>query len=236
MLILPAIDLLGGRAVRLVQGSYDRVLRYRTSPVDLALGYRRGGATWLHLVDLEGARAGAWRQLDLIRQIAAASGLPVQAGGGARDPAQVRLALEAGASRVVVGTAALGDPAHLRTLAAEFGDRLAVSLDSRAGELLAEGWTRPTGIHLQAAAVLAVECGVTRLIHTDTARDGTLSGPGGTGIRQLLELGVPVLAAGGVASISDLIELRGLGVEGVIVGRALLEGRVDLAAALRVAG
>ena len=191
MLIIPAIDLLGVRAVRLEQGDYARVTDFGSDPVALARGFVEVGAPWLHLVDLDGARLGHWCHLDVITRIVAAAGVPVQAGGGARDLAQVEAALERGVARVIVGTAT-ESPA------------------------MAASWA----------------AGARRFIHTDTARDGTLGGVDRSGFSALLPLGLPVLVAGGVASYADLEAIRDAGAEGAIVGRALLEGKIELGPAL----
>lgn len=233
MLILPAIDLLGGEPVRLVQGRYDRVLPYSCSALDLVERYRQEGAEWLHVVDLDGARDGTWRHLGLVRELVRCSGLRVQVGGGARNTSSVASMLDAGAERVVVGTGALERPGWLGQLASTFGERVAVSLDSRGSRLLVRGWTHPSGISLLEGARHAVDAGVSRLIHTDISRDGTLAGTRVGALRPLVGLGVPVIAAGGVGSLADLEELRESGAEGVVIGRALLEGRLALGAAMR---
>lgn len=228
MLVIPAIDLLGGRPVRLVQGDYLRVLGFEVEAVELGRRFQEDGASWLHVVDLEGARLGRWCQLDLIAEIAAATGLPVQAGGGARTPSEVARALERGVRRVIVATAALGSREALAELAAEFGDALVVSLDTRQGLALAQGWAVEARLDLVTAAGRAVDCGVRRLIHTDAQRDGTMAGPGLGGLRQLVPFGVPVMVAGGVSGYGDLEQAREAGAEAAIVGRALIGGALDL--------
>jgi len=235
MLVIPAIDLLQGRTVRLLQGRYDRVVPFAEAAVDLARRHVAAGASWLHVVDLDGARQGSWQHLDLIAELAQAAGVPVQAGGGARDRAQVALALARGVARVIVSTAALQDEPLLRALTAEFGEAIAVSLDTRDGQLVTHGWTAATGLDLGATAERVVACGVRRLIHTDVLRDGLLAGASVTGVERLVPLGVPVMAAGGVGSYADLERLRGAGAEAAIVGRALLEGTIDLPRAITVA-
>lgn len=236
MVMVPAIDLLQGRLVRLVQGQYDQILPYGQGPVHLAQAYCHEGAEGLHVIDLDGARLGSWQNLQLIGEIVRSAGVPVQAGGGARDAAQVRSALRLGVERVVISTAALGDPAQLRRLVTEFDSQLVVSLDARAGDVVTEGWMVGTGMGLMDAARRVVETGVSRLIYTDVLRDGTLSGPGLAGLERLLPLGVPVMVAGGVATYRDLERLRGAGAEAAIVGRALLDGTISLPAAIAAAG
>ena len=234
MLILPAIDLTGGRVVRTVGGDRGRLLEYPIDPLTIARRYAEAGAPWLHLVDLDGARAGAFLNLPLIERIARAVPIPVQVGGGARSLPQVRAALDAGAARVVVGTAAVDRPEEVAGWGAEFGQRLVVALDARAERLLADGWEREVDADrsLMAVARRLAEGGVARFIHTDVQRDGTLAGPDLAGLQALLALGRPVLVAGGVGGEADLHALREAGAEGVIVGRAFLEGRLDVRRAI----
>jgi phosphoribosylformimino-5-aminoimidazole carboxamide ribotide isomerase len=235
VLIIPAIDLLGGRAVRLEQGDFDRMTDFGPDPIELARGFAAAGASWLHVVDLDGARRGHWCHLDVIAEIVASVGVPVQAGGGARDVAQVEAALERGVSRVIVGTAATESIARAASWTARFGPRLVFSLDTRDRRILTEGWRRESAEDPVALAEQLRDAGAHRFIHTDTRRDGTLGGPDLSGLSALLPLGVPVLVAGGVATYADLEAIRDAGAEGAIVGRALLEGKIELGPALTVA-
>jgi phosphoribosylformimino-5-aminoimidazole carboxamide ribotide isomerase len=232
MLIIPAIDLLGGRAVRLEQGDFARVTDFGPDPIALARGFADAGAPWLHVVDLDGARLGHWCHLDVIAQIVAAAGIPVQAGGGARDLAQVEAALERGVARVIVGTAATDSRAVAAPWAARFGPRLVFSLDTRDRRVLTQGWLSESAQDPVAVAEKLRDAGACRFIHTDTVRDGTMRGPDLSGLSALLPLGVPVLVAGGVATYADLEAIRDAGAEGAIVGRALLEGKIELGPAL----
>lgn len=235
MLIIPAIDLLGGRAVRLEQGDFARVTDFGPDPVALAGGYAAAGATWLHVVDLDGARLGHWCHLDVIAEMAAAVAVPVQAGGGARDLAQVEAALDRGVARVIVGTAATESLPTAASWAARFGPRLIFSLDTRDRRVLTQGWRNESAADPVALAEKLRDLGARRFIHTDTVRDGTLRGPDLSGLADLLPLGVPVLVAGGVATYADLEAIRDAGAEGAIVGRALLEGKIELGPALTIA-
>jgi phosphoribosylformimino-5-aminoimidazole carboxamide ribotide isomerase len=235
VLIIPAIDLLGGRAVRLEQGDFARVTDFGPDPVALASGFAAVGATWLHVVDLDGARQGHWCHLDVIAQIVAAAGVPVQAGGGARDLGQVEAALERGVARVIVGTAATESPSVAATWVARFGPRLVFSLDTRGRRVMTDGWRHELAEDPVALAARLRDAGARRFIHTDTTRDGTLSGPDLAGFSALIPLGVPVLVAGGIATYTDLEAIRDAGAEGAIVGRALLEGKIELASALTLA-
>jgi len=235
MLIIPAIDLLGGRAVRLEQGDFARVTDFGGDPVALARGFACAGAPWLHVVDLDGARRGHWCHLDVIAEIVAAVGVPVQAGGGARDLAQVEAALERGVARVIVGTAATESRAVAASWAARFGPRLVFSLDTRNRKVVTEGWRNESGEDAVELAETLRDAGARRFIHTDTVRDGTLRGPDLAGLSALLPFGIPVLVAGGVGTYADLEAIRDAGAEGAIVGRALLEGKIELGPALTIA-
>ncbi len=229
MLVIPAIDIRSGSAVRLLQGDGSRTLVYGDDPLAWARRWVSLGAELLHVVDLDGAFAGRPVHLELVRQICAC-GVPVQAGGGFRTMESIEAALEAGVARVVVGTAA-------RDLGSAFqrlGDRVAVSLDVRGGRVALRGWTEQTTMNAVALAADLRAHGVTRFIYTDIARDGMLVGPDVEAMRAFVNAaGVSVIAAGGIASDADLAAVAGTGVEGVIVGRALYEGRIDLASAVR---
>ncbi len=236
MLIIPAIELLAGRAVRLEQGDFARVTGFGPDPLELARRFAEAGATWLHVVDLDGARTGRWRNLEVIARIATEVSVPVQAGGGARDPAQAGAALDCGVARVIVGTAAVESTADLKGWTSRFGPRLLFSLDTRNRRLLTEGWRTQSELDLATLARRLKDAGATRFIHTDTSRDGMLHGVDLQGLSALLPLGVPVLVAGGVATYRDLEQIRDAGAEGAIVGRALLEGKIELRRALTIAG
>jgi len=232
--VFPALDLLAGRVVRLVQGDFQRVTEYGTDPVEVARRWARAGARWIHVVDLEGARRGAPVQLSVVSAVAGA-GLRVQFGGGLRTEQALQEALEAGADRVVVGTRAVLDPAWLARACARWPDRVVVALDVREGCVVVRGWVEATPLSVGEAARRAVENGARRLLVTDVAADGTLAGPNLSLYRSLVGLPVPVLASGGVRHAGDVRALRDVGVEGVVVGRALYEGSLDLEDALRAA-
>jgi phosphoribosylformimino-5-aminoimidazole carboxamide ribotide isomerase len=228
--VIPAIDVLAGRVVRLSQGRREAVTLEGGDPVELAKRYAGEGAARLHVVDLDGAFDGA-PSLGLLEGIAAAVELPVQVGGGYRSIAAIEAALSAGADRVMVGTAAL-DPGFLEEAAAEFAESLVVAVDVRDGRVAIEGWTSSADV---TAAELAARCassGARRLLVTSTARDGSLAGPDLGLLAEVLPAGLPVIAAGGVASLDDVRALRTLGCEGAIAGSALLAGRFTLTEAL----
>ncbi len=230
-LVIPAVDLLGEEAVRLEQGDYDRVTHHAGDPAALVARFALWRPALIHVVDLEGARSGTLRPELIARLVEAADGVPIQASGGIRSVADARRLLGAGAARVVVGTAAFAGEAALATFVESLGDRLVVAVDARAGELAVSGWERSTGIDAAAAAERCAAMGVERLLCTAVERDGTLSGPDLGLLATVRERsGLPVLAAGGIRGMDDLAGLAALGVEGAIVGRALLEGRIPLGA------
>jgi len=214
--VLPAVDVLGESAVRLEQGSYDAVVERAADPVALAERWAAEGARRIHLVDLDGARSGRVRP-ELVRTVAAATGLPVQASGGIRSRADAESLLAAGADRVVVGTAAWPDPSPWL----ELGDALVLAVDVRNGVVRSSGWTESTGLSFADALEHA---GGARLLVTAIDRDGTLAGPDLDLVRLAAATGARVLAAGGVRSPADVSEVARVGAEAAVVGRALLAG------------
>jgi phosphoribosylformimino-5-aminoimidazole carboxamide ribotide isomerase len=228
--LFPAIDLLGGRCVRLRQGDYDRKTVYGDDPVAQALAFQDAKAPWIHLVDLDAARTGAPRNRALIAAVAAATDVPVQAGGGVRDDAAADDLLDAGVERVVVGTAALEDPAWVRRLAGRYPARVAVGLDARGRDVVVRGWVEDSGRDLIDVAREFDDAGVAALVVTEIGRDGTLTGPALDQLGAVLEATtLDVVASGGVGSLDDLRSLDelvagGRRLAGAIVGRALYEG------------
>lgn len=235
--LLPAIDLRGGRVVRLRQGDFGRETAYADDPVAVAESFASAGAGWLHVVDLDGAREGRPRPLDAVRGIVAAVGERVrcEVAGGLRSGAAVRAALEVGAARVVVGTAALRDPGFASRLVKRFGsDRVVVALDVRHGQALGEGW-RPGAPAMPVEDALAslAAVGVTTFEVTAIERDGLLGGPDIDLLARLVAADRgDIIASGGIGSLDDLRAVRAIGCSGAIVGRALYEGRLDLRAAI----
>jgi phosphoribosylformimino-5-aminoimidazole carboxamide ribotide isomerase len=229
--VLPALDVLEGRCVRLRHGVREQVTVEGGEPEVAAARFVADGARFLHLVDLDGAFSGTATAGLVERVVAAAGSVPVQVGGGLRTEDAVERALAAGATRAMVGTAATS-PETLRALAARFGPQLVVAIDVRDGRVAADGWTRTAELD---PAELARRCeaeGVERLLVTATRRDGSLEGPDYALLEELLSAGLPVLAAGGIASLADLRGLRDLGCEGAVVGSAIWLGRFTLADAL----
>lgn len=233
--LYPAIDLLGGRCVRLTRGDFAQVSVFDDDPVRMARHWRDEGAEWLHVVDLDGAREGQPRHLDVLRAIAAETGLPIQFSGGLRTLDSIETALEAGASRVTLGTAAVQDRPLLQTSLARWGERIAVSVDARGGHITIAGWLQSVSDTVADFSQAMVALGVRTLIVTNVDRDGTLSGADDTllaGLRSSLP-DVRLLGGGGIASLDDVLRLATLGLDGVVLGRALYEGTISLPAALR---
>lgn len=227
MRLYPAIDILGGNAVRLRQGSYEESTHYSDSPLDAALAWYEAGASALHVVDLDGARTGAAVNLDKVREITSAVNLPVQLGGGLRSEESVELALAAGAWRVILGTAALQDPKLLDRLVARHREELIVSVDSRAGIAAVSGWKESGGVDALSALAALENRGVGRLIVSDIDADGTMEGPN---IAQIVSTGelitIPFIYSGGVGTLADLEAIAASApsnLDGVIVGKALYE-------------
>jgi phosphoribosylformimino-5-aminoimidazole carboxamide ribotide isomerase len=230
--VIPAIDVLEGRCVRLSEGRRERVTVEGGDPAVAAARFVAGGARYLHLVDLDGAFSGGPSPGLIERVVAAAGAVPVQAGGGLRNAGAVESALAAGAARAIVGTAAL-DRQALTALASRFAPRLVVAIDARDGRVVADGWVSESRLSPRGLAGRCAEVGVERLLVTSTRRDGSLAGPDLDLLAEVIEgSGLPVLAAGGIASLADLGRLRELGCEGAIVGAAIWTGAFGLAEAL----
>jgi len=235
--VYPAVDIADGKCVRLLQGRFGTETVYSDDPVKVAIGLSKAGARWLHIVDLDGAQTGVSANREMVLEVVARASCPVQAGGGLRGIDDVVEVLAAGANRAVLGTTALEDPAELRRACGRFGERIAVSLDARGDELTSHGWTVGAGVPLLDAVRIFAEAGAARFIYTDVARDGTMSGPNLHGLSRLAaETTLPVIASGGVGNLAELRAVAGLhgtGVEGVIVGRALYEGKFTVIEAVR---
>jgi phosphoribosylformimino-5-aminoimidazole carboxamide ribotide isomerase len=234
MLVIPAIDLQGGVCVRLVQGRADQASVVAENPVETALRWQQAGARLLHMVDLDGAFQGRPRHLPVVAEVAGALRIPVQLGGGVRDLDGVRAVLEAGIRRVILGTVAVEQPALVAEAVKEFGEAVIVGIDAREGQVAVRGWVQGTSLDAVAMGERMRDAGVQEIIFTDIARDGMLSGPNlGSLARMAAIPGLSVIAAGGVASVADLLAISEIpGVSGAIVGKALYTGQVDLAEAI----
>ncbi len=232
MILFPAIDVQDGKVVRLRQGRFDEVTQYAEDPAETALRWAGAGASWIHLVDLDGARHGGLKNLSALRRVVASCRLSVQAGGGVRSLDDIDRVLEAGAARVVLGTRAIEDPEFLREALRGRPDRILVSLDCVEGRVALRGWREVSASDAVETAVRLQEMGVRRIVYTDIRTDGMLSGPDIPGLRRILgAVRIPLIASGGVAALDHvraLQELEPEGLEGVIVGRALYEGTLDL--------
>jgi phosphoribosylformimino-5-aminoimidazole carboxamide ribotide isomerase len=235
VILYPAIDIRGGRVVRLLQGDYEQETTYDADPVDAAARWIGDGAEFLHVVDLDGARSGKPRNLAAVKRVAAAADAPIQVGGGLRDAESVGAVLDAGAARVVIGTAALRDPGFLDEMVALHGDRIVASVDARNGKVSLAGWIESSDVDAADAVAALGERGVARLLFTPIEVDGTMDGPL---IAELNRVAAAtdsaVIASGGVGDLADLKALADRtapNVDGVIVGRALYEGRFTVAEA-----
>jgi phosphoribosylformimino-5-aminoimidazole carboxamide ribotide isomerase len=230
--VIPAIDVLEGRCVRLSEGRRERITIEGGEPGGAAARFAAQNARWLHLVDLDGAFSG--RPTPGLVDRVATAGVPVQVGGGLRSLDAIQTALDAGASRAIVGSAALEEVTgpSLSLLSARFAERLVVAIDARDGRVVADGWTTETDVTPRRLAQECSEAGIRRLLVTSTRRDGSLAGPDLGLLEDVLAAGLPVLAAGGIAAIDDLVALRDLGCEGAVVGSALWSGRFTLGEAL----
>ncbi len=234
--LYPAIDLLGGNCVRLYQGDYDKETVYADDPVAQAMAFVNDGSEWLHVVDLDAAKTGEPTNREVIGRICAASPVPVQVGGGVRSVEAAKALFDLGVTRVVIGTAALENPELVRTLAAEH--RIAVGLDAHGTDVATHGWTERSGRTVGDLAAQYADDGVDALVVTEISRDGTLEGPDAEGLTALLaETAIPVVASGGVGTLAHLetlaaVEVEGRRFDGVIVGRAIYEGAVDVPSAI----
>lgn len=238
--IIPAIDLLNGRCVRLYQGDYDQSQVFSDNPVEFAQQWAAEGATRLHLVDLDGAKAGTPKNWQTIAAIASAINIPVEVGGGLRNFDQVAALFKLGVQYAILGTAAVENPDLVSLLSQQFPGRIMVGIDAREGKVATRGWLETSEIESTTLAQRMAERGAASIIYTDIKRDGTLQGPNLEALRTVANaIDIPVIASGGVSSVTDLLSLLTLvpaGVSGVIIGKALYTGDVSLKEALRAVG
>lgn len=232
MIIYPAIDLLDGQCVRLRQGRYDEVTVYHSNPLELARRFQAAGAAWIHIVDLNAARSGQPYHAGQIADIRSATGLKIQTGGGIRSMEQIEVLLDQHQiDRVVLGTAAVRDRRLTESALKRYGGRIAIGIDAADGEVRVEGWTQGSGMKTMEFTRLMSDLGATTVIFTDISRDGMMTGTAIDEVRRLTEMtSLQVIASGGIGSMQDIEAVRQTGAAGVIVGRAIYEGKVRLEA------
>ncbi|MGL4501276.1 MAG: 1-(5-phosphoribosyl)-5-[(5-phosphoribosylamino)methylideneamino]imidazole-4-carboxamide isomerase [Planktothrix sp.] len=240
MNIIPAIDLLDGRCVRLYQGDYNQAQTFNLDPIAVAQDWVEQGATRLHLVDLDGAKTGKPTNYYMIEAIANTINIPVQVGGGLRSRDNVATLLNLGVERAILGTVAVENPQLVAELCAEFPGHIAVGIDARNGKVATKGWLETSEVLATDLAEQMAQLGVVAIIYTDIHRDGTMTGPNIEGLREIASIvDIPVIASGGVSSITDLLSLLSLeplGVTDVIVGRAIYTGDINLKEAIQAVG
>lgn len=238
--VIPAIDLLEGQCVRLYQGDYEKSQVFNENPVDVARQWVEQKASWLHIVDLDGAKTGKLVNLQAIEAIAQTVSVRIQVGGGLRDRASVAQLLNLGVQRVILGTIAVEQPQLVADLCQEFPGQIVVGIDARNGRVATRGWLETSEVLATVLAQQMQELGAAAIIYTDIHRDGTLQGPNLAALRELAaEISIPIIASGGISSVTDLLSLLALeplGVTGVIVGRALYTGDISLKQALQAIG
>lgn len=237
MMILPAIDIQGGRCVRLYQGDFSTAQQVADDPLQTARSFAAAGAKWIHMVDLDGAKTGAPVNEAIFLQVAEQAGLQVELGGGIRDRATIDRYLERGISRVILGSAALRNPALVREAVQAYGERIAVGIDAKAGMVAAEGWLDTSQVHYLALARQMERIGVKTIIFTDISKDGTLSGPNLAQLEALVQaVACQVVASGGIHTLRDIQQLAAMGLYGAICGKSLYQGTLRLEDAIAAGG
>ncbi len=239
MIVFPAIDILDGACVRLMQGQYDEVTEYAKDPSEMVSRWEEEGASWIHVVDLDGARDGHPVNLSTVEKMVKKANVSIQYGGGVRNETDLKTLLDIGVNRVVVGTAMIKDEEFAQTAIKKYGSQLVAGIDAKGGLVSIEGWIEDTNIRAVDLANKLKDMGVARIVYTDISVDGTSQGPSIATTKDLAEaLGIPVIASGGVSSLWDIEALEmvsEVGIEGVIVGRALYENTFGLAEAIKAA-
>lgn len=236
MRIYPAIDIKDGKCVRLLRGSFDDVTVYGDDPAEMAKRWESEGGEYIHVVDLDGALKGHGVNAEAIRRICESVSVPVQTGGGIRTMEDIEAKLSCGISRVIIGTKAVSDPEFIKNAVAKYGNKIAIGIDAKDGKVAIEGWEKTTEFGAVEFAKKMAELGVKTIIYTDIATDGTLAGPNVEAMKEMAShVDVDVIASGGIGNMDHIMSLSGTGVEGVIVGRALYTGGVELAAAVEAA-
>ena len=236
MIILPAIDLFHGQAVRLLRGDYSKMTVYDPEPVNTAMKFKSEGAQWIHVVDLEGAKSGEAVNIDTVMRIREACGLKCEAGGGVRDMAAVERYVNSGIDRVILGTSAVNDEEFLRKAVKNFAERIAVGVDIKNGNVAVKGWLEDSGVNALAFCRKMQDIGVKTLISTDISRDGAMLGTNRSLYAELSKtLSINIIASGGVSSLDDVKALSSLGLHGAIIGKAYYTGAVKISEAIEAA-
>ena len=229
MQIYPAIDLKNGQCVRLKQGRFDDVTSYGDDPVQRAKIWEDAGATYIHVVDLDGARTGNSYNLEAIKKIVAAVNVPVQTGGGIRSMRDIEQRIDAGVSRVIIGTAAVNNPELVKEAVRVYGDKIAIGIDASKGMVATDGWEKISDVPAIELCKKMAEIGVKTVVYTDISKDGMMSGPNIESTKELVEeSGIDIIASGGVSTMSDLEGVESINAQGVIIGKALYQGALDL--------
>jgi phosphoribosylformimino-5-aminoimidazole carboxamide ribotide isomerase len=235
MLIIPAIDIKNGKCVRLTQGNFESEKVYSENPIAVAKQWQKQGAKMLHVVDLDGAKNGNLANFEIIKKIVKAINIPIQVGGGIRNKKTLEILLSTGVSRVILGTVALENEAELKNILNNFASQVAIALDTKNGKLMKQGWLKDSNKSSILTALELENLGVQRFIYTDVVKDGTLTEPNYKEIANLSEnVLVPIIASGGISNINNIKQLKSIGIEGVIIGKALYEGTVNLKEAINV--
>jgi phosphoribosylformimino-5-aminoimidazole carboxamide ribotide isomerase len=235
MQVIPAIDIIDGKCVRLFQGDYNKETVYSDDPVAVALNWKALGASKLHIIDLDGAAAGESRNMATIEAIVKETGLPIQLGGGIRDKATVERLMTTGIKQVIIGTAAIEHPEIVEELCQEYNEAIIVGVDARDGNVATHGWMKDTEVTVLELGQRMVKIGVKHILYTDIKRDGTLTGPDYKTITQLVnKLNSSIIAAGGISELDHLMKLKELGVEGAVIGKALYTKNIILKEALAI--
>lgn len=236
MYIIPAIDLLKGKCVRLIQGQYHRQITYQHDPVKQAQEFSSAGAQWLHIVDLDGARVGKPVNTDAIEAIAALNLMKIELGGGIRDEDSIKQMLDIGADRVIIGTKAVSDFEWFGQMAEKYPTKIVLGLDARGSKVATHAWTQDSPQHLLEFAIEAAKLPLAAIIYTDITRDGMMAGPNLERTKAIVQaVEVPVIASGGIREIADIKKLAELGAEAAIIGRSLYEGTLNLSDAINAA-
>lgn len=234
MKLLPAIDLLGGNCVRLFRGDFDTAHQVADDPLSTARSFQKAGSGWIHMVDLDGARTGDGINRPVILQVAQNTSLKVEVGGGIRSMDAIDTYLQGGVSRVILGSAALEDPALVKKAVEQYGERIAVGIDAKNGQVAARGWLSTSSVDYLTLAKQMENLGVSTIIYTDIAKDGMMLGPNFEQMKALRQaVSCDLVASGGIRSLEDLQQLQDIGIDWAILGKSIYQGAIDLAKALK---